>query len=268
MKRRPPRFTPLYSSAASDVYKRQAHGHRLLQFPHVLGAGVVELECAHAPIPNDEGSDYGGVTGAVQIRATDIPAAIEGWDIARAAGFCGCFGLNPGSGLVMVLSLAHEREYLFCVRDGYGIKLQLGEDEVRDLFGRFLSQAVPEMGEGFDDDVQDSLGLYRLLFGDVPEGIPSQANPDHYAQCGGDNKGDQRDLSPQGSGNSQVKDGHHESCLNHGQENTHCERFPDLSKKLSGPSQCFPPHRLPLPASLVPPRITRVSWDCDVYEGL
>src|SRR5674476_770545 len=28
MRRRPPRSTPLYSSAASDVYKRQASGHR------------------------------------------------------------------------------------------------------------------------------------------------------------------------------------------------------------------------------------------------
>src|SRR5660397_282947 len=37
MIRRPPRSTPLYSSAASDVYKRQGHRHRGGPGPHAPG---------------------------------------------------------------------------------------------------------------------------------------------------------------------------------------------------------------------------------------
>src|SRR5674476_1598812 len=43
MIRRPPRFTPLYSSAASDVYKRQIHGGvrdpPLMGAPSLVGVG-------------------------------------------------------------------------------------------------------------------------------------------------------------------------------------------------------------------------------------
>src|SRR5660398_303122 len=41
MIRRPPRSTPLYSSAASDVYKRQADGWELVQVVQGPDAGLV-----------------------------------------------------------------------------------------------------------------------------------------------------------------------------------------------------------------------------------
>src|SRR5660397_100641 len=47
MIRRPPRSTPLYSSAASDVYKRQGGGHVEARAAHLLGAALL-ADHAHA----------------------------------------------------------------------------------------------------------------------------------------------------------------------------------------------------------------------------
>ena len=44
MIRRPPRSTPLYSSAASDVYKRQLQPQGARQPRVLLGLAVLELE--------------------------------------------------------------------------------------------------------------------------------------------------------------------------------------------------------------------------------
>src|SRR5665647_3823626 len=52
MIRRPPRSTPLYSSAASDVYKRQQHALQPNRWTPALSTpGVMGLNHLHQPAP-------------------------------------------------------------------------------------------------------------------------------------------------------------------------------------------------------------------------
>ena len=49
MIRLPPRSTPLYSSAASDVYKRQAYVNDVMQYPNQLPVYIGFALCFAAP---------------------------------------------------------------------------------------------------------------------------------------------------------------------------------------------------------------------------
>ena len=94
MIRRPPRSTLDRSSAASDVYKRQAQGNISLPGADPLGAAVWPFMCPDMDTDDWSGGRYQG-TGALNVHAASPTGLL--------AGFCDCFTLP-------VLSLIHISE--------------------------------------------------------------------------------------------------------------------------------------------------------------